>query len=138
MSRKSRQKGAESQRQLRVGEAVRHALVDLLQRGSVHDPGLAGVSLTVAEARVSPDLRQATVFVSELGSDGLRPEIASALRRATPFLRGEVARRVNLRYAPELRFQADETLLEAARIEAVLQAERERMRARGGDDDGAP
>jgi ribosome-binding factor A len=138
MSRRGRQRGAESQRQLRVGEAVRHALVDLLQRGSVHDPGLADVILTVAEVRMSPDLRQAAVFVSELGADRLSPEVNAALKRASPFLRGEVARRVNLKYAPVLVFRADETHAEVARIDALIAAERARLADRAGDDDGAP
>ena len=136
MSRRGRQKGTESQRQLRVGEAVRHALVDLLQRGSVHDPRIAGANLTVAEVRMSPDLRLATVFVSELGDDQLRPDLQAALHRAVPFLRGEVARRVNLRYAPDLRFRQDDSLAEAARIDSVLAAERARPSRREGDDDG--
>ncbi|MDX1540831.1 MAG: 30S ribosome-binding factor RbfA [Geminicoccaceae bacterium] len=137
MSRRSRQKGTESQRQLRVGEAVRHALVDLLQRGSVHDPRIAEANLTVAEVRMSPDLRLGTVFVSALGDDRLSPELETALQRAVPFLRGEVARRVNLKYAPDLRFRQDESLAEAARIDALLAAERARFRPTDGDDDGA-
>lgn len=137
MSRRKRQGGTESQRQLRVGEAVRHALVDLLQRDAVHDPGLAGVMLTVAEVRMTPDLRQAAVFVSQLGHDRLSPEVEAALNRASAFLRGEVARRVNLKYAPELRFRPDETHAEAARINALIAAERARTEALESDDDGA-
>lgn len=120
MSRRHRQDGGESQRQLRVGEALRHALVDLLQRGLVHDPVVAEANLTVTEVRMSRDLRTATVFVSELGRDVLRPELAAALARARPYLRGELTRRVNLKYAPELRFAQDESFAEAARIDALL------------------
>ncbi|HEX6144089.1 MAG TPA: 30S ribosome-binding factor RbfA [Geminicoccaceae bacterium] len=141
MSRRQGQPGTASQRQLRVGEAVRHVLVALLARGTVHDPVLAEASLTVAEVRMSRDLRHATVFVSELGGDRLRPEIGAALARATPFLRGEVARRVNMKYAPDLRFRQDESYAEAAKIDAVLAAERARREAAGatgeGTDDGA-
>lgn len=134
LSRRPRAASGESQRQLRVGEAVRHALVDLLVRGAVHDPVVAGASLTVSEVRMSRDLRQATIFLSELGSDALRPELRAALARAAPFLRGELARRVNLKYAPELHFRQDESYAEAARIGAVLAAEQRDLE---GDDDGA-
>jgi ribosome-binding factor A len=133
MSRRHRQDG-ESQRQLRVGEALRHALVDLLQRGSVHDPVVADANLTVTEVRVSRDLRTATIFLSELGQNALRPGLATALVRARPFLRGELARRVNLKYAPELRFLQDESFAEAERIDALLAAAGARNPE--SDDDG--
>jgi ribosome-binding factor A len=112
-----------SQRQLRVGEGLRHVLAELLIRGEVHDPLLAESHITVSEVRVSPDLRQADVFVIELGGN-LRAEVRNALSRAAPRLRGEVARRLHLKFAPALSFQADTTFGEAARIEALLAAER--------------
>jgi ribosome-binding factor A len=122
-----------SQRQLRVGEGLRHELAELLIRGEVHDPALAEAHITVSEVRVSPDLRQALVFVIELGGE-LRTEVRDALTRAAPRLRGEVARRLHLKYAPELSFRADTTFGEAARIEALLAAERATLeQAEDGD-----
>ncbi|MGI9434580.1 MAG: 30S ribosome-binding factor RbfA [Geminicoccaceae bacterium] len=111
--------GGLNQRQLRVGERLRHVLADLFSRGVVHDPVIAETSLTVSEVRVTRDLRQATVYLLELGG-GLRPEMLEALARATPFLRGELARRSNLKYAPNLTFRPDETFAESARIDALL------------------
>ena len=125
----------QSQRQLRVGEGLRHVLAELLLRGEVHDPRLGEAHLTVSEVRVSPDLRHAVVFVTELGGE-LRAELQQALVRAAPRLRGEVARRMRLRYAPELTFQADPSFREAARIEALLAEERATLARQHEDDDG--
>jgi ribosome-binding factor A len=125
----------QSQRQLRVGEALRHVLAELLMRGAVHDPQLAEASLTVSEVRVSRDLRHAVAYVSELGGE-LRPELLAALARATPYLRGEATRRLHLKYAPDLSFQIDPTFAEAARIDAILARERAGQRRREDDDDG--
>ena len=124
--------GGLSQRQLRVGERIRHVLADLFARGDVHDPVLSETYLTIAEVRVSRDLRQATVYVLELGGD-LRPEVMKALARATPYLRGEVARQSNLKYAPGLTFKLDETFAESAKIDGLLQDAR-RVRPSDGDD----
>jgi ribosome-binding factor A len=130
------QAGSEqSQRQLRVGEALRHVLAELLMRGAVHDPLLAEASLTVSEVRVSRDLRHAVAYVTELGGE-LRPELLAALARAAPYLRGEAARRVHLKYAPELSFQVDPSFAEAARIDAILALERASPTGREEDDDG--
>jgi ribosome-binding factor A len=108
-----------SQRQLRVGETVRHAIADILSQGSVHDPDLEGHIVTVPEVRMSPDLKLATVYVMPLG--GRDTEIVlAALERHRKFLRGEVARRVNLKFAPDVRFRADERFDEAERIEKLL------------------
>ena len=108
-----------SQRPLRVGEAVRHALVEVFARGQVRDPDLAEVSITISEVRMSPDLRHATVFVTQLGG-GEMPPVIKALKRAAPFLRGEVARLIDMRYAPDLHFQADTSFDVAGRITDVL------------------
>jgi ribosome-binding factor A len=130
------QAGSEqSQRQLRVGEALRHVLAELLLRGAVHDPLLAAASLTVSEVRVSRDLRHAVAYVTELGGE-LRPELLAALARAAPYLRGEAARRVHLKYAPELSFRVDPSFAEAARIDAILDQERASLTGRQEDDDG--
>ena len=108
-----------SQRQLRVGETVRHAIADILSQGSVHDPELEGHIITVPEVRMSPDLKLATVYIMPLG--GRDTEIVlAALERNKKFLRGETARRVNLKFAPDLRFRADERFDEAERIEKLL------------------
>ena len=108
-----------SQRQLRVGEEIRHVLVEVLAHGQLRDPVLQGVSITVAEVRVSPDLKHATAYVMPLGGVHV-DEVVKALKRASGFLRGEVARQVRLRVAPELAFAADRSFEEASRIEAAL------------------
>lgn len=107
------------QRQLRVGELIRHALADILQRGEVHDPELEGMVVTVPEVRVTPDLRHATVFVMPLGGKGA-DRIVAAFDRNKRFLRGEIAHRVNLRYAPDLRFELDTSFAEGDKIDALL------------------
>ena len=129
--------GRPSQRQLRVGEAMRHVLAELLMRGGVREPGLADAVLTVSEVRISPDLRHAVVFVTELGSE-MGAGRLEALRRAAPVLRGEVARRLELKYAPDLAFRADRSFAEAARIDALLAQERAAVRSDSEDDDGSP
>ena len=108
-----------SQRQLRVGETVRHAIADVLAHGSVHDPDLEGHIVTVPEVRMSPDLKLATVYVMPLGGKDTEIVLA-ALERNRKFLRGEVAHRVNLKFAPDLRFRADDRFDEAERIEKLL------------------
>ena len=125
----------QSQRQLRVGEALRHVLAELLMRGVVHDPLLAEANLTVSEVRMSRDLRHAVAYVTELGGD-LRAELLEALTRAAPFLRGEAARRIHLKYAPTLSFQVDPSFAEAARIDALLARERASLERAREDDDG--
>src|ERR1700689_4529538 len=93
-----------SQRQLRVGELIRHELADMLTRGEIHDPVLEAHLITVPEVRMSPDLRLATVYVMPLGGrDG--KEVLGAFDRNKRYVRGEIARRVNLKFAPELRFR---------------------------------
>ena len=126
-----------SQRQLRVGEAMRHVLAELLMRGGTREPGLAEAALTVSEVRITPDLRHAVVYVTELGGE-LEAGRLEALRRAAPMLRGEVARRLQLKYAPDLAFRADRSFAEAARIEALLARERAAVLSDREDDDGAP
>jgi ribosome-binding factor A len=108
-----------SQRQLRVGEIVRHAIADILAQGSVHDSDLEGHIITVPEVRMSPDLKLATIFVMPLGGRDTDKVIA-ALERHKKFLRGEVARRVNLKFAADVRFRVDDRFEEAERIEKLL------------------
>lgn len=107
------------QRQLRVGEALRHALAELLTRGDFRDPVLREVPITVTEVRTSPDLKHATAFVTRLGG-GAMDEVLAALARAQPYLKTQLARKVPLRFTPELAFEADETFEHAARIARLL------------------
>ena len=117
------QSAGPSQRQQRVAELVRHALAEVLQRGDIQDPVLGTHVVTVPEVRMSPDLKLATAYVMPLGGQDEAPVIA-ALERHRKVLRQEVALRVNLKYAPELRFRRDETFDEAARIDALLRSEK--------------
>jgi len=124
-----------SQRQLRVGEVVRHAVADILSQGSVHDPDLEGHIITVPEVRMSPDLKLATIYVMPLG--GRDTEIVlAALERNKKYLRGEIAHRVNLKFAPDVRFHADERFDEAERIEKLLRtpAVQRDLKRDGGDE----
>ena len=113
------QSSGPSQRQLRVGELIRHALAEMLSRGDIHDAVIEGHLITVPEVRMSPDLRLATVYVMPLGGKD-EQEVVAALERNKKFLRGEIARRVNLKFAPEIRFRIDERFGEAERIEKLL------------------
>jgi ribosome-binding factor A len=110
-----------SQRALRVGELVRQALADMLARGEVHDPVIEGHLITIPEVRMSPDLRLATIYVMPLGGRDEKAVVA-ALDRNRRYLRGEIARRVNLKFAPDIRFRVDESFDEAQRIEKLLQS----------------
>ena len=110
-----------SQRQLRVGETIRHAVADIFAHGRVHDADLEGHVVTVPEVRMSPDLKLATIYVMPLGGRDTDVVIA-ALERNKKFLRGEVARRVNLKFAPDIRFRIDDRFDEADRIEKLLKS----------------
>ena len=113
---------APSQRQLRVGEELRHALAWVLERGDFRDPVLQGNPLTVTEIRISPDLKNATCFFTPLGggSEEKIAEIMAALERAKGYLRHELASRVNLKYAPRISFEFDRSFDEAGHIDALL------------------
>jgi len=108
-----------TQRQLRVGEELRHAVASILERGEIRDPSVAGRSVTVTEISVSPDLRNAMVYVVPLGG-GETKELLAGLKRARPYLRHEVAKMVDLRAVPVFSFVADTTFDIASRIEALL------------------
>ncbi|MBT3401773.1 MAG: 30S ribosome-binding factor RbfA [Rhodospirillaceae bacterium] len=108
-----------SQRQLRVGEIVRHALAELIERGELHDPDLDGVPVTVTQVAMSPDLRNGTAYVMPLGGVEAARTVA-ALNRAAPFLQGRVARAVRLKFAPRLRFASDESFDYADKITRLL------------------
>jgi ribosome-binding factor A len=121
MKRKSRghEGSAPSQRQLRAAEVVRHALVDIVAREELRDPELKGVSITIGEVRASPDLKHMTAFVSSLGPDDPQ-RIANGLTRISAFLRGRLARNIELRFTPELHFQPDVSYDEARHIDELL------------------
>jgi ribosome-binding factor A len=124
-----------SQRVLRVGELIRHALAEMLTRGEVHDPTIEGHMITVPEVRMTADLRLATIYVMPLGGRDTQ-DVVAALERNKRFLRGEIARRVNLKFAPEIRFRADERFDEAERIEKLLRTpEVQRDLTRKDDDE---
>jgi len=108
-----------SQRQLRVGELIRHELAAMLSRGDVHDPVIEAHMITVPEVRMSPGLRLATIYIVPLGGRDEK-DVLEALDRNKRYLRGEIARRVNLKFAPEIRFRIDERFDEAERIEKLL------------------
>ena len=108
-----------SQRQLRVGELIRHELAAMLSRGDVHDPVIEAHMITVPEVRMSPDLRLATIYIMPLGGRDEK-DVLDALDRNKRYVRGEIARRVNLKFAPEIRFRIDERFDEAERIEKLL------------------
>jgi ribosome-binding factor A len=118
-SQNSGHSSAPSQRQLRVGELIRHKLAEMLSRGEIHDDVLASHVITVPEVRLSPDLKLATAYVIPLGG-GDTKEVIDALNRHRRFIRGEIAHAVNLKFAPEIRFRRDETYEEASRIDALL------------------
>jgi ribosome-binding factor A len=108
-----------SQRQLRVGELIRHELAAMLSRGDVHDPVIEAHMITVPQVRMSPDLRLATIYIMPLGGRDEK-DVLDALDRNKRYVRGEIARRVNLKFAPEIRFRIDERFDEAERIEKLL------------------
>jgi len=117
----NRDKGARapSQRQLKVGELIRHALAEIFSRGEIVDEVLSRHSLTVPEVRMTPDLKLATAYVLTLGG-GEASEAVEHLNKHKRFLRGEVARRVNMKFMPELRFKVDTSFEASARIDELL------------------
>ena len=110
-----------SQRQLRVGELVRHAVAEMLARGDVHDPVIEGHFITVPEVRMTKDLRLAIIYIMPLaGRDA--DEVLAAFERHKKFLRAEIAHRINLKFAPDIRFRIDERFAEAERIDQLLRS----------------
>jgi len=108
-----------TQRQLRVAEEIRHVLSGVFLRGEIRDPDLAFVTITVTEVRIAPDLRRATAFVAWLGRPDVTEKIP-VLNRAAPFLRGQVAKALRLRVAPEISFQPDTSLEYAMHVNRLL------------------
>jgi ribosome-binding factor A len=116
-----------SQRQLRAGELIRHALVEVLREEEIHDPAMEGVSITVTEVRLSPDLKHATCFVEPLGAGveaaptaGHVEEIVKALNAHAKFLRGVLGKHIDMKFTPDLRFRHDESFEAAERLNRLL------------------
>jgi len=119
--------GTVSQRQLRAAEMIRHALVEVMRENEIRDPALTGVSITVTEVRLSPDLKHATCFVEPLGAGvdatdvgGHVDEIVKALNAHAKFLRGALGRHIDMRFTPDLRFRHDESFAAAERLNRLL------------------
>lgn len=129
-----------SQRQLRVGELIRHTLSDILSRGEVRDPDLERVSVTVTEVRPSADMRHALIFCEPLGGKNAK-RVIEALNRHRGFLRGLLGHAIRLKFTPELRFVEDQSFAEAEKIEALLKSPRVQRDLKtvpdGGDGNGA-
>ncbi|MDT2020333.1 30S ribosome-binding factor RbfA [Methylocella sp. CPCC 101449] len=126
MSRNHQKGGEPSQRMLRVGELVRHAMSELLARGALNDAVLDAHVVTVPKVKMSPDLKLATIFIMPLGGKDAT-EVLKALDHHKKFLRGEVARKINLKFAPEVRFKVDDSFDNSARIDALLNSPRVRQ-----------
>ena len=130
-----------SQRQLRAGELIRHALVDILREEEIHDEALAGVSITVTEVRLSPDLKHATCFVEPLGAGveaapttGHESEIIKALNAHARFLRGRLGPKLDMKFTPDLRFRHDESFDAAERMNRLLDDPKVRADLERSDD----
>ena len=137
--RSSKAAAGPSQRQLRAGELIRHALVDVLREEELQDEAMAGVSVTVTEVRLSPDLRHATCYVEPLGAGivgGDTRPVIDALNRHAKFLRGRLGRHIDMKFTPDLRFVHDETFGAAAHMDRLFQDPRVRRDLEAGEDDG--
>ena len=134
MSKHSHKPTGPSQRMLRVGELVRHALAGIFARGEIVDEALSGAVITVPEVRMSNDLKLANCYIMPLGGERAQ-EIVEALTRHQRFIRGRVAPEIDLKFAPELRFFVDETFEQYGKIDALLRSERVQRDLNPGDDD---
>jgi ribosome-binding factor A len=124
-----------TQRQLRVAEEIRHILAGILMRGELRDPVLAGVSVTVSEVRISPDLKNATAFAMPLGGVQLQP-VLDALNRSAPYLRSQLGKMLQIRHAPTVNFVEDKSFDEAHHIETLLRSEKVARDLKHDDEDG--
>lgn len=131
-----------SQRQLRAGELIRHALVEILREEEIHDPALEGVSVTITEVRLSPDLKHATCFVEPLGAGvaaapvaGHESEIVRALNEHARFLRGQLGRHIDMKFTPDLRFRHDESFDAANRMDRLFNDPRVRADLERDDEE---
>ena len=141
-SRPAAKAGTVSQRQLRASEMIRHALVEVMRENEIHDPALTGVSITVSEVRLSPDLKHATCFVEPLGAGvetapvaGHESEIIKALNNHAKFLRGALGRHIDMRFTPDLRFRHDVSFVAAERLNRLLDDPRVRADVAPRDED---
>ena len=123
MSRAHHNGGEPSQRMLRVAELIRHSMAELLTRGAINDPVLDGHVVTVPRVKMSPDLKLASVYVMPLGGKNTS-EVIAALDRHKKFLRTEIAHRINLKFAPEIRFKIDDSFDNVAKIDALLNSDK--------------
>ncbi|MGO9007543.1 MAG: 30S ribosome-binding factor RbfA [Beijerinckiaceae bacterium] len=119
MSRAHQQGGEPSQRMLRIAELIRHTMSDLLTRGTINDPLLEGRVISVPDVRMSPDLKLATIYILPLGGKDMN-EVVAALDQHRKFLRGEIAKRINLKFAPDIRFKADQSFEYGTKIDALF------------------
>ncbi|HEY3638630.1 MAG TPA: 30S ribosome-binding factor RbfA [Rhizomicrobium sp.] len=128
-----------SQRQLRVGELLRHTIAEILSRGEIRDPDLEGVSVTVTQVKPSPDMRHALIFCEPLGGKNA-PRVLEALNRHRSFLRGRLGHTIHLKFTPDLRFVEDKSFAEAEKIETLLKSPRVQRdlhpEAKSDDSDG--
>ena len=134
--------GTVSQRQLRAAEMIRHALVEVMRENEIRDEALTGVSVTVTEVRLSPDLKHATCFVEPLGAGvdsapvaGRVDAIIKALNAHAKFLRGALGRHIDMRFTPDLRFRHDESFAAAERLNRLLDDPRVQADVRQVDED---
>jgi ribosome-binding factor A len=123
MSRTHHNGGEPSQRMLRVAELIRHSMADLLTRGAINDPVLEGHVVTVPRVQMSPDLKLASVYVMPLGGKD-KGDVIAALDRHKKYLRTEIAHRINLKFAPEIRFKIDDSFDNIAKIDALLNSDK--------------
>ena len=124
-----------TQRQLRVGEMLRHALAEVLRRGEIRDPDLIGVSVTITQVKPSPDMRHATVFCEPLGGRNAK-EVIAALNKHKGYLRGEMGRAIAMKFTPDLRFVEDESFAEGQKIDDILRSSRVARDLSADDEDG--
>lgn len=134
MKRETHKPIGPTQRMLRVGELVRHALAQVFSRGEIVDPLLEGKVITVPEVRMSTDLKLANAYVMPLGGEGAE-EIVAALNRHHKFIRGRIAPELNLKFAPDLKFFVDSTFDEYGRIDALLRSDRVQRDLQADEDD---
>jgi len=134
MSRDHHRPTGPTQRMLRVGELVRHALAQLFALGEIEDDDLTGAVITVPEVRMSPDLRHASAYIMPLGGERAH-EIVEALNRHQRFIRGRIAPELDLKFAPDVRFLVDETFAEFGKIDALLKSDRVQRDLQKDDDE---
>lgn len=126
-----------SQRQLRAGELIRHALTDIMMREEFRDPDLQGINVTIGEVRTSPDLKHAHIFCSPLGEtdETAQNTLAKALNRAAPYIRGRLGKHIDMKFTPQLHFIADHSYDEGAYMESVFNSPEVRRDLVGNEED---